>query len=61
MTDIDLDEYESKAAWLEYCDGMARFEAETEAARRQGKSRYEFVAFQKQVAKNKRASGASTP
>ena len=38
---IDLDAYEQTAAWLEYCDGMSRFEAETEAARRQGLKRHE--------------------
>ena len=40
---IDLDAYEQTAAWLEYCDGMSRFEAETEAARRQGKKRFEVI------------------
>lgn len=35
--------FEETAAWLEYCDGMTRFEAETEAARRQGKSRWEAI------------------
>jgi hypothetical protein len=38
---IDFDRYEQTAAWLEYCDGMSRFEAETEAARRQGLKRHE--------------------
>lgn len=38
---IDLDAYEQTSAWLEYCDGMSRFEAETEAARRQGLKRHE--------------------
>lgn len=41
MAVIDLDRYESTAAWLEYCDGMTRFQAETEAARRQGYKRHE--------------------
>lgn len=40
---IDVDQYEQTAAWLEYCDGMSRFEAETEAARRQGKKRFEVI------------------
>lgn len=35
--------FEETAAWLEYCDGMTRFEAETEAARRQGKQRWECI------------------
>lgn len=35
--------FEETAAWLEYCDGMSRFEAETEAARRQGKHRWEMI------------------
>lgn len=38
---IDLDRYENTAAWLEFCDGMTRFAAETEAARRQGYQRHE--------------------
>lgn len=35
--------FEETAAWLEYCDGMTRLEAETEAARRQGKYRWEAI------------------
>lgn len=38
---IDIERYEHTAAWLEYCDGMTRFAAETEAARRQGVKRWE--------------------
>lgn len=38
---LDIDQYENTAAWLEYCDGMSRFQAETEAARRQGYQRWE--------------------
>lgn len=38
---MDLEQYEHTAAWLEYCDGMSRFAAETEAARRQGYKRHE--------------------
>lgn len=40
---IDRDQFENTAAWLEYCDGMSRFEAETEAARRQGYKRHEVI------------------
>jgi hypothetical protein len=38
---MDLERFEHTAAWLEYCDGMSRFHAETEAARRQGLKRWE--------------------
>lgn len=40
---IDLEQFECTAAWLEYCDGMSRFQAETEAARRQGQKRHEVI------------------
>lgn len=40
---IDRGQFEQTAAWLEYCDGMSRFEAETEAARRQGYKRHEVI------------------
>ncbi len=40
---FDLDRYENTAAWLEHCDGMTRFQAETEAARRQGLQRWEAI------------------
>lgn len=40
---VNLDQFENTAAWLEYCDGMTRFEAETEAARRQGYKRHEVI------------------
>jgi hypothetical protein len=43
MAVIDVDQFEERAAWLEYCDGMSRFEAETEAARRQGVKRWEAL------------------
>ena len=42
---IDLDQFESTAAWLQYCDGMTQFQAETEAARRQGVIRSEVLAY----------------
>lgn len=40
---IDVDQFETTAAWLEYCDGMSQFQAETEAARRQGVLRKEAL------------------
>lgn len=40
---IDVDQFENTAAWLEYCDGMSRFQAESEAARRQGVLRKEAL------------------
>jgi hypothetical protein len=43
MKCADLDQFENTAAWLEYCDGMTRFQAETEAARRQGLQRWEII------------------
>ena len=42
---IDLDQFESTAAWLQFCDGMSLFQAETEAARRQGVIRSEAIAY----------------
>lgn len=44
---IDLDQFENTAAWLEHCDGMSRFAAETEAARRQGVQRWEVISHAK--------------
>lgn len=43
MRCADIDQFENTAAWLEYCDGMSRFQAETEAARRQGLQRWEII------------------
>lgn len=43
MKSVDIDRFEGTAAWLEYCDGMTRFAAETEAARRQGMTRWEAM------------------
>ena len=40
---IDVDRFETTAAWLQYCDGMTQFQAETEAARRQGVLRKEAM------------------
>jgi hypothetical protein len=40
---MDVDQFENTAAWLQYCDGMTQFQAETEAARRQGLQRKEAL------------------
>lgn len=40
---IDLDAWEERAAILEFDEGMSRFAAETEAARRQGVERWRFT------------------
>lgn len=40
---MDIERFEHTAAWLEYCDGMSRFHAEIEAARRQGLKRWEVL------------------
>lgn len=40
-----VDQFENTAAWLEYCDGMTQFQAETEAARRQGVLRGEALRY----------------
>jgi hypothetical protein len=40
---MDVDQFENAAAWLQYCDGMTQFQAETEAARRQGLQRKEAL------------------
>lgn len=40
---MDVEAFEDRAAWLEHCDGMTRFAAETEAARRQGMKRWEAL------------------
>lgn len=40
---MDFEQFEQKAAVLEYCNSMSRFDAETEAARQQGKKRWEFI------------------
>ena len=51
---IDLDIFEERAAIMEYCGGMSRFEAETKAAQAQGSSRWEVM-----DAIRKRDTGAS--
>ena len=40
---INVDQFENTAAWSQYCDGMSQFQAETEAARRQGVLRKEAL------------------
>jgi len=43
MTDIDIEEWEERAAIMEFDGGMSRFEAETKAAEMRGRQRWEFV------------------
>jgi len=43
ISDFDFERFNETAAWLQYCDGMSRFMAETEAARRQGVARYDAI------------------
>jgi hypothetical protein len=50
------DQFEQTAAWLQYCDGMTQFQAETEAARRQGILRVEAL---RHAEKHKRNLAAS--
>ena len=40
---LDLDEFEERAAIMEFDGGMSRFEAETQAAKAQGYSRHEVM------------------
>ncbi|MCU9848941.1 hypothetical protein OEZ60_13095 [Defluviimonas sp. WL0024] len=40
---MDLDEWEERAAIMEFEAGLTRFRAETEAARRQGYQRWEII------------------
>jgi hypothetical protein len=40
---IDLDAWEERAAIMEFDGGLTRFAAETEAAKRQGKTRWEII------------------
>ena len=40
---FDPDKFIEAAAWLQYCDGLNAFQAETEAARRQGMLRKEAL------------------
>lgn len=40
---LNREQFEERAAWLEFCDGMTRFQAETEAARRQGMTRWQAL------------------
>ena len=57
---MDLDQFEHTAAWLEFCDGMTRFEAEAEAAKRQGKTRWEAMnAIRKRDTKQARDTGSA--
>lgn len=39
---MNIDQFQERAAIMEFCGGMDRFRAETEAAREQGYQRWEF-------------------
>lgn len=53
----DLDQFEHTAAWLEFCDGMTRFQAETEAARRQGLTRWQMMEAARNAERNGHSEG----
>jgi len=53
---LDVDMFDERAAILEYCEGMTRFAAETEAARRQGFTRWQAM---KAVRNAKRGGNSS--
>lgn len=40
---IDLDAFEERAAIMEFCGGLSRFEAETLAAKERGYKRHEVL------------------
>jgi hypothetical protein len=40
---IDLDAFEERAAIMEFCGGLSRFQAETLAAKAQGYNRHEVL------------------
>ena len=41
---MDVEAWEERSAIMEFCGGMTRFQAETEAAKAQGRQRHEFIA-----------------
>lgn len=47
--EVDFERFEETAAILEFDEGMARFDAETEAARRQGVQRWEAMKCEQRV------------
>jgi predicted transcriptional regulator of viral defense system len=49
MMQIDLDAFEERAAIMQYDGGMSQYQAETEAARAQGKSRWEVLEYAKRI------------
>jgi len=49
MMQIDLDAFEERAAIMQYDGGMSRYQAETEAARAQGKTRWEVLEYAKRI------------
>lgn len=48
---MDLDAFVERAAIKEYCGGMSRFQAETEAAEAQGFKRWEAIKMMQDVAR----------
>lgn len=46
---IDLDAFEERAAIMEFDGGMTRFQAETEAAKLQGVTRWEALQHAKRI------------
>lgn len=51
---IDLDQFEERAAIMEFCGGLSRFEAETQAAKAQGLTRWQV---QKIIREARNANG----
>lgn len=49
MMQIDLDAFEERAAIVQYDGGVSRYQAETEAARAQGKTRWEVLEHAKRI------------
>lgn len=44
MGSFDVDRFEERAAIMEHCGGMTKFQAETEAAKAQGMTRWQAMA-----------------
>ena len=60
MLDLDLDEFEERAAIIEYEGGVSRFEAETLASKAQGYSRHEVMhEIRKRDSEKARHSGSA--
>ena len=58
MKYLDVDMFEERAAILEYCEDMTRFAAETEAARRQGFSRWQAMEAVRNAKRGGNSSGS---